>query len=355
MPGDDIDLKLDINVQATVEETLAEGLAVARDARDREFKKHFLAQAGAAVALDPRDGSVLAMASNPTYNPSIYVDGSVAEFKRLQDPALHAPLNDRASEGLYAPGLDLQARHVDRGVEQGPHLAQHDGRRQGLHQDRQPDLQERGLPPHGRVRLDRALTVSSDVFYYSLGERFWSVRGRYGETAIQDTAHDLGLGEGIGRVPTPEIRKRLHDSNPKAFPNGGWFPGDNANLAIGQGEMAITPLQLGNAYATFANGGTLWAPRLGTEIIDANGTKVRDVAPRAVRRLDLPPSLRNPILSGLTGVVKDPKGTAARRIRRLPATTDAARGQDGHRRGGRTSRTRRSSPPSGPRTAPSSR
>ena len=133
-----------------------------------------------------------------------------------------------------------------------------------------------GSAPHGRVRLDRALTVSSDVFYYSLGERFWSARGRYGETAIQDTAHDLGLGEGIGRVPTPEIRKRLHDSNPKAFPNGGWFPGDNANLAIGQGEMAITPLQLGNAYATFANGGTLWAPRLGTEIIDANGTKVRD-------------------------------------------------------------------------------
>ena len=111
-------------------------------------------------------------------------------------------------------------------------------------------------------------------------------------------------------MPDPEIRKRLHDSNPKAFPNGGWFPGDNANLAIGQGEMAITPLQLGNAYATFANGGTLWAPRLGTEIIDANGRKVRDVAPRAVRRLDLAPSLRDPILTGLMGVVRDPKGTA---------------------------------------------
>ena len=118
--------------------------------------------------------------------------------------------------------------------------------------------------------------------------------------------------EAGGRIPDPETRKKLHDQNPKAFPNGGWFPGDNANLAIGQGEMAITPLQLGNAYATFANGGTLWAPRLGTEIIDADGTKVRDVAPRAIRHLDLPPTLRNPILAGLMGAVSDPKGERVR-------------------------------------------
>ena len=137
-----------------------------------------------------------------------------------------------------------------------------------------------------------------------------------------------------GACPTPEIRKRLHESNPKAFPNGGWFPGDNANLAIGQGEMAITPLQLGNAYATFANGGTLWAPRLGTEIIDANGTKVRDVAPQRCGACDLPPSLRNPILSGLDRGGEGPEGHRARRVRRLPVRPHAARGQDGHRRGG---------------------
>ena len=63
-------------------------------------------------------------------------------------------------------------------------------------------------------------------------------------------------------MPDPEIRKRLHDANPKAFPNGGWFAGDNVNLAIGQGEMVVTPLQLANAYATFANGGTVFQPRI---------------------------------------------------------------------------------------------
>ena len=310
VPGHDVRLTIDINVQRMVETALAEGLAAARQGQDRQYKKHFLAPAGAAVVLDPRDGSVLAMASNPTYDPSIYVDGAVAEFKRLQDPALHAPLNDRATEGLYAPGSTFKLVTSIAALSKGlisPNTTVDD---KGSIKIGNQIFRNAGSAPHGRVRLDRALTVSSDVYFYSLGEKFWNARGRYGETAIQDTAHDLGLGEGIGRVPDPEIRKRLHDSNPKAFPNGGWFPGDNANLAIGQGEMAITPLQLGNAYATFANGGTLWAPRLGTEIIDADGTKVRDVAPRAIRHLDLPPTLRNPILAGLMGAVSDPKGTA---------------------------------------------
>ena len=310
VPGHDVKLTIDVNVQRMVEASLAEGLAIAREGRDREFKKRFLAPAGAAVVLDPRDGSVLAMASNPTYNPSIYVDGSVDEFKRLQDPALHTPLNDRASEGLYAPGSTFKLVTSIAAMSKGLISANTTVEDKGSIKIGNQIFRNAGSAPHGRVRLDRALTVSSDVFYYSLGERFWNARGRYGESAIQETARDLGLGEGIGRVPDPDIRKRLHDSNPKAFPNGGWFPGDNANLAIGQGEMAITPLQLANAYATFANGGTLWAPRMGTEIIDADGKKVRDVAPRAVRRMDLAPSLRNPILAGLTGVVKDPRGTA---------------------------------------------
>jgi penicillin-binding protein 2 len=310
VPGHDVKLTIDANVQRMVEASLAEGLAVAREGRDREFKKRFLAPAGAAVVLDPRDGSVLAMASNPTYDPSIYVDGSVDEFKRLQDPALHAPLNDRASEGLYAPGSTFKLVTSIAAMTKGLISASTTVDDKGSIKIGNQVFRNAGSAPHGRVRLDRALTVSSDVFYYSLGEKFWNARGRYGDAAIQDTARDLGLGEGIGRVPDPEIRKRLHDANPKAFPNGGWFPGDNANLAIGQGEMAITPLQLANAYATFANGGTLWAPRLGTEIIDANGKKVRDVAPRAVRRMELAPNVRNPILAGLAGVVKDRRGTA---------------------------------------------
>jgi penicillin-binding protein 2 len=310
VPGHDVRLTIDLNVQRMVEESLAQGLAAAREASDREFKKHFLAPAGAAVVLDPRDGSVLAMASNPTYDPSIYVDGSVAEFRRLQDPALHAPLNDRASEGLYAPGSTFKLITAMAAMRKGLISANTTIDDKGSIKIGNQIFRNAGTTPHGRVSLTRAITVSSDVYFYSIGDRFWQARSRYGASAIQDMARDLGLGEGIGRISDPDIRKRLHESNAKAFPNGGWFAGDNANLAIGQGELAITPLQLANAYATFANGGTLWAPRLGAEVIDASGIKVRDVAPRAVRRLDLTPALRNPILSGLKGVVKDSNGTA---------------------------------------------
>jgi penicillin-binding protein 2 len=310
VPGHDVKLTLDINVQRMVETALAEGLDAARRTTDREFKKHFIAPAGAAVVLDPRDGSVLAMASHPTYDPSIYVEGSVEEFARMQDPALHAPLNDRASEGLYAPGSTFKLITSLAGMTRGLISANTTVDDKGSVKIGNVVFRNAGTTPHGRVSLARALTVSSDVYYYTLGERFWEGRGRYGETPIQDMARELGMGEGIGRVSSAEVRKRLHEANPEAFRETSWYAGDNANLAIGQGELAVTPLQLANAYATFANGGTLWAPRLGTEIVDAEGKKVRDVTPRAVRRLDLSPAIRNPILAGLKGVVNDPKGTA---------------------------------------------
>jgi len=329
VPGHDVRLTIDVRTQRMVEESLAQGLEAARQGSDREFKKRFLAPAGAAVVLDPRDGSVLAVASNPTYNPSIYVDGSVEEFQRLQDPALHAPLNDRATEGLYAPGSTFKLVTSLAAMKRGLISANTSLDDKGSIKIGNIVFRNAGTQPHGRVSLPRALTVSSDVFYYWIGERFWEARGRYGDDALQQMATELGLGEGIGRISDPSLRKRLHEENPNAFPNGGWFAGDNANLAIGQGELAITPLQLANAYATFANGGTLWAPRLGLEVRDAAGAKVRDVAPRAVRRLDLPPAVRNPILTGLKGVIADRRGTAHRAFQGFPVEVFEPAGKTG--------------------------
>ena len=116
------------------------------------------------------------MASNPTYNPSIYVDGSVAEFKRLQDPALHAPLNDRASEGLYAPGSTFKLVTSIAAMSKGLISANTTVDDKGSIKIGNQVFRNAGSAPHGRVRLDRALTVSSDVFFYSLGEKFWSAR-----------------------------------------------------------------------------------------------------------------------------------------------------------------------------------
>jgi len=194
-----------------------------------------------------------------------------------------------------------------------------------------------GGEANGRVNIVKALTVSSDVFFYTLGNQLWQQRSQFGD-AMQDEARQLGLGkktgialpfEASGRIPDPDTRKKLHDQNPKAFPNGQWYAGDNVNLAIGQGEMVVTPLQLVNAYATFANGGTVWVPRVGESVKDQTGNKLRDIPPESVRKLDIPPEVRDPILQGLTGVVTDGRGTAAGAFAGFPFNTFPIAGKTG--------------------------
>ncbi|MGH2684371.1 MAG: penicillin-binding transpeptidase domain-containing protein, partial [Actinomycetota bacterium] len=113
-----------------------------------------------------------------------------------------------------------------------------------------------------------------------------------------------------GRIPTPDSRRRQHEANPEAFPEGSWFAGDNANLAIGQGEMLVTPLQLANAYAAFANGGSLHAPNIASKVLGSDNEVVRELAPRVIHTIDLPPHVREPILAGLVGVASSDGGTA---------------------------------------------
>ena len=141
----------------------------------------------------------------------------------------------------------------------------------------------------------------------------------YGQTPIQDVATLYGLdnysnidlpNESGGRVDSPNVRVTLHNAYPKAFPNTSWYTGDNVEMAFGQGTTAVTPIELANAYATFANGGTRYAPEVAAGIINAHGKVVRRYLPRVQSRMNLPASVRNPILQGLVGVVNNSHGTA---------------------------------------------
>src|SRR5205807_1827928 len=103
--GHDVQLTVDLDTQRLAEDSLAQGLAAAHSAYDRQQAKHFIAPAGSVVVQDPRDGSILALASNPTYDPSIFVNGIKPDlFAQLNDPGSGFPLNDRAIQGQYAPG-----------------------------------------------------------------------------------------------------------------------------------------------------------------------------------------------------------------------------------------------------------
>jgi penicillin-binding protein 2 len=131
---------------------------------------------------------------------------------------------------------------------------------------------------------------------------------------VQDVARTFGLGskttialtdEREGRVGDPKVRKNLPGRK-----NDGWFVGDNVNMAIGQGETVLTPLQLAMEYATFANGGTLYQPRIAEQVKNPDGTLVSDLGPVERGQAVVPPEHRGPILNGLRGVVANPLGTA---------------------------------------------
>jgi penicillin-binding protein 2 len=310
-PGKDVTLTVDLNVQKLAEDSLKQGLEAARSAVDRNDKKHFLAPAGSTVVLDPRDGAVIAMASYPTYNPGDFINGIKPDvFAALSDPASHFPLNNRALTGLYAPGSTFKLVTAVAAIERGMVAANTTITDTGVYnlkgcKGERCTFRNAGGQSYGRVNLTRAITVSSDVYFYGLGARFWQERGQYGN-GIQETARKFGFasktgialsGDKAGVIPDPEWKKSFC-KNVRCVDDR-WFTGDNINMAIGQGDVVVTPLQLANAYATFGNGGTHYAPRIGAA-----------EPPKVLSTVEMTPAMRQPILTGLKQAISKDDGTA---------------------------------------------
>ncbi len=320
--GDDVRLSIDIDIQRAAEESLEQSIALARKSTDFLTGKTFIAPGGTAVVIDPRDGSVLAMASNPTFDPNEFTNGiSVRRFAELNNPAGHYPLNNRAIQGLYAPGSTFKLATSIAALKSGLIAARDTYNDQGSYTvtgERSATFTNARGAKNGAVNVSKALTVSSDVFYYWLGERFWDNRGKFGTAAIQDVARSLGMGiysdidlpfESNGRVSDPAGREKLHKDYPEAFPFPEWYTGDNLNIAVGQGDTAITPLQLANSYATFVNGGTVFSPHVGSAVLNHQGQELRKIEPKILGRDELPATIRDPLHAGFRGVVSDPTGT----------------------------------------------
>ena len=317
--GHDVRLTVDLDVQNLAEDSLKGGLLAAQAQLDHATQKNYVAPAGAVVVENPRDGTILALASYPTYDPSVFVNGiSQATFNTLNDPANNAPLTDRATSGLYAPGSTFKMVTATAALNHGlvtPATPFYD---KGYIDVGKPPQRfwNDGHNAYGQVDLTQAITVSSDAYFYTLGEKFWE-GGR--SLFLQDTARLYGFGspthipiggEVGGRVPDPAEKKKLHDLYPAAFPDGQWFTGDNINLAIGQGLLVVTPLQLANAYSTFANGGTLYLPQIAMDVENQDGTRISTVEPRPLHTVPMDPTDRQAMVDGFTGVVASPGGTA---------------------------------------------
>jgi len=324
-PGNDVFLTIDANVQAITEQALRDELVNAHNRRNRDGSYN-AAPAGAAVILDPNNAQVIAMASYPDYDPSQFVNGiSSSVWDPLQDPSSYFPLNNRALQGQYAPGSTFKLVTTLAGLRTGvitPETTISDpgyyvvpGCQGAAEQCR---FTNSGGTAWGRVNLPRALTVSSDVYFYSLGGQFWTDRSTFGDP-LQETAKDLGFAAGTGIpldeqkgfVLTPGEKRQLHEQNPAAWPYGDWYTGDNVQLAIGQNTVTVTPLQLANSYSTLANGGTLYSPNIAIKVTRGGSNEVvRAIEPRVLHQVELPPHFREPIMQGLFGAVNSREGTA---------------------------------------------
>ena len=346
IPGDDVWLTLDITTQAHSEDLLAEALEAARNRRPSGDNPQNEATGGSVVVLDPRNGDVLAMASYPTYDPSDFVNGiSSSRWAYLTDDANHFPINNRAIQGQYAPGSTFKLisglAAMTSGLRQPttPFVDTGTYTIDGC-SGQQCTFRNAGSTAYGTVDMARAMTVSSDAYFYSIGADFWNARGQLGEEAMQKTARLFGFNQetGIplpseqsGRIPTPEQRRDQFDANPGLFAERNWYTGDNVIMSIGQGDVAVTPLQLANAYATFANGGTRYAPNIASKITRGNNedSVKRAFEPRINGTVDIPPPFRSAMLDGLIGVTTRDKGTATGVFQGFPHDTYPIAGKTG--------------------------
>ena len=324
--GSDVQLTIDIDLQALAEQELARGLTLARQ-QPTKFEEEgvviFNAPAGAMVVMDPRDGSIVAMASHPTFDPELFVSGiSNDDFDDLTDPGNFLPLLNRAIQGTYPPGstfkpftayaaldtgligsrgiLGIDDPFYDEGIFTIPNC-----------EGGTCQFQNAGEAAYGDVDLKLALTYSSDVYFYNLAASFDILPG-FDLESVQVAARAFGYGsrtgvtlagEGGGRIPTPASRRDAYRENPEAFLTGQWLTGDTLNTSIGQGDVLATPLQIVNAYSALINGGTLYAPNLGARILDPiSGETQVEFAPRVLKEIYLPDAFSDPILEGLADV-----------------------------------------------------
>jgi penicillin-binding protein 2 len=335
--GNNIQLSLDANIQAEAENALAQGIAEVRTRTDTAVNagnKLFAGTGGAAVVLDARDGSVVAMASNPSYPVDQFTNGIPANlFSTFTQPGSNFPLLNRATQGLYPPGSTFKlltaiaALEHPQAVPPGLTFADNGC----LHFGNPPqEFCNAGKTPHGIVNLAKAIEVSSDVYFYNVGFLFWrsfvgnapkgikpDMTDGYG---IQTTARAFGFGrptgvglpqEASGRIPDLKFKLAVNKTNPDPYSRT-WLPGDSANVATGQGDVLVTPLQLADAYAAFENGGTLYSPRLATAVKSpGGGTTVRNLPAALEGKTGLTPAIRSALMPGLAGAVSASDGTAS--------------------------------------------
>ncbi len=286
IPGHSVTLTIDLALQQVAEELLA-GIA------------------GAVVAIDPRDGSVLAAVSSPAIDPNSFSHGlSQEEWDRLSHDERH-PLQNRIAQAQYPPGSVFKILTAAAALESGAITTATSFSCRGAMRYGNRDFRCWKKEGHGEVSLHRALVESCDVYFYQVGLKA-------GIDEIARVAREFGLGKATGLELGSESPGLIPDSAWKRrVRKEPWYSGETLSAAIGQGYDLVTPVQAAMLAATVANGGSVYRPHLIRRVADGAGSTVRTGAVIVERTVRLKPGTLDAIRGGLWGVVNEPGGTGA--------------------------------------------
>ena len=344
VPGADLVTTLDLDAQKLVEQSLREGIKRARTVPDSEGRAggYFKAPAGAAVVLDPKDGSIVAMASYPTFKPSKFVGGVSAKYwRKLQNPKNDFPLINRAAQSSYPPGSVFKIVSAAAALEEGYVTPSTLVPCPGEWYWGPQRFRNWNPADSGSITIDTALEDSCDTVFYELARRMWTdEQNSKGEVRelLAEQAREWGLGEATGLdlpserngvIPGRAWKREYWEANKDSYcsqaktstnenlvalfrdlcENGdSWRGGDAVNMSIGQGDVQTTPLQVANAFAAVANRGTLWRPHIGKDLVYP-GQNPAPIKVEKIRDLSMSKEHLDVIHEGLVKVAS--QGTAS--------------------------------------------
>lgn len=277
--GKNLELCLDLNLQRVTEAALGQEM-------------------GAAIAIDPKTGEILAFVSTPTYDPNVFPDGIDPDTWEELSQSPSKPLLNRAARGLYPIGSTYKPFMALAGLQYGVITPETSIDDTGVFVYFNHRFRDASRRPKGMVNLHRSLAISSDVYYYWLASELGISRiapfmKQWGFG--QKTGVDI-IGEQTGTLPTPEWKERRYKRR--------WVPGDTVNLGIGQGYNQFTLLQLAHAVATLANRGIIMTPHLVRRVIDPASGESEWLYNKPTGTIPLSPEHLDAVIAGMVDVTR---------------------------------------------------
>jgi len=286
-PGDTVYLAIDLEIQKIAYEEMGK-------------------RKGVVLIANPHTGEILTILSLPSFDPNLFAKR--ISDKKWSELSEHPgdPLENRAVRGEYPPGSTFKIVLVAAALEEGKITPHTTFFCPGSYQVGNRIFKCWKEEGHGRLNLEEALVHSCNVYFHQVGLKI-------GVEKIIHYARLFGLGEStgidlpsekVGLLPTPEWKKKIYEEK--------WYPGDTANLSIGQGYILVTPIQMLNLISAVANGGNLLRPRLIEKIVDDNGNIIFQSSPEKIGKIPLSRSTLNFLHQALAGVVERGTGWRAK-------------------------------------------